>query len=67
MVQRMLGTKIGTGGSSGHDYLDATTKQNRVFTDLYNLSTFLIPREDLPELPAELRRSLGYFFSGQEK
>lgn len=67
MVQRMLGTKIGTGGSSGHDYLDATTKQNRVFTDLYNLSTFLIPREDLPELPTELRRSLGYFFTGQEK
>jgi len=66
MVQRMLGTKIGTGGSSGHDYLDATTKQNRVFTDLYNLSTFLIPREDLPALPSELRRALGYFFSGQE-
>ncbi len=67
MVQRMLGTKIGTGGSSGHDYLDATTKKNRVFTDLYNLSTFLIPREDLPQLPGELQRSLGYFFSGQEK
>jgi tryptophan 2,3-dioxygenase len=47
--------------------LDATTKQNRVFTDLYNLSTFLIPREDLPELPAELRRALGYFFTGQGK
>ncbi len=66
MVQRMLGTKIGTGGSSGHDYLDATTQKNRVFTDLYNLSTFLIPREDLPELPVELRRALGYFFSGQK-
>ena len=26
MVQRMLGTKIGTGGSSGHEYLNRTTK-----------------------------------------
>ena len=44
MVQRMLGTKIGTGGSSGHDYLAATTRKNRVFLDLFNLSTFLLPR-----------------------
>jgi len=61
MVRRMLGTKIGTGGSSGHDYLNATTKQNRVFTDLIRLSTFLIPREDLPELPRELSDNLGFF------
>lgn len=65
MVQRMLGTKIGTGGSSGHGYLEKTTRQNRVFTDLFKLSTFLIPREDLPVLPEELRRGLGFFFSGK--
>ena len=66
MVQRMLGTKIGTGGSSGHDYLSATTRQNRVFVDLFNLSTFLIPRDDLPILPRELQEALGFFFSGQK-
>ena len=65
MVRRMLGTKIGTGGSSGHDYLSATTRQNRVFIDLFKLSTFLIPREDLPKLPDELRRGLGFFFRGK--
>jgi tryptophan 2,3-dioxygenase len=65
MVQRMLGTKIGTGGSSGHDYLSATTRQNKVFLDLFNLSTFLIPRRDLPVLPEELRRGLGFFFGGK--
>lgn len=65
MVQRMLGTKIGTGGSSGHDYLSATAQKNRVFLDLFKLSTFLIPREDLPVLPTELRRGLGFFFSGK--
>ena len=66
MVQRMLGTKIGTGGSSGHDYLSATTRQNRAFIDLFKLSTFLIPRHDLPKLPDELRRGLGFFFSGKK-
>lgn len=67
MVRRMLGTKIGTGGSSGHDYLSATTKQNRVFTDLTRLSTFLIPREDLPELPPKLRDGLGFFFGRRDR
>lgn len=66
MVQRMLGSKIGTGGSSGHHYLEATSRNNRVFKDLLNLSTFLIPRDDLPVLPAELRRGLGFFFSGKD-
>lgn len=66
MVQRMLGTKIGTGGSSGHDYLSRTTAQNRVFLDLFNLSTFLLPRRDLPVLPPELRQALGFFFGGKK-
>ena len=65
MVQRMLGAKIGTGGSSGHNYLNATTRQNRAFLDLFKLSTFLIPREDRPVLPDELRRGLGFFFHGE--
>ena len=64
MVQRMLGTKIGTGGSSGHEYLAQTTRQNRIFTDLFKLSTFIIPRSDLPVLPMEMRKALGFFFSG---
>lgn len=65
MVQRMLGTKIGTGGSSGHDYLSRTTQQNRVFIDLFTISTFLVSRSERPELPAELKQVLGFFFSGQ--
>lgn len=60
MVQRMLGRKIGTGGSSGHEYLAATTENNRVFLDLFTLSTFLIPRSALPELPTDLVRALGF-------
>lgn len=59
MVHRMLGAKIGTGGSSGHDYLRQTTQNNRFFKDLFNLSTFLIPRSALPELPGQLKDAMG--------
>lgn len=62
MVHRMLGTRIGTGGSSGQDYLAENARRYRVWNDLFHLSTFLIPRSQLPELPAELRRNLGFHF-----
>ncbi len=67
MVQRMLGTKIGTGGSSGHDYLSQTTQQNRVFTDLYHLATYLIPRSSLPTLPEALQQELGFHFNSSRR
>jgi tryptophan 2,3-dioxygenase len=63
MAQRMLGTKIGTGGSSGHHYLKMAAENNRVYQDLFNLSTFLIPTSKLPKLPNELKIKLGYHFN----
>jgi len=62
MAQRMLGTKVGTGGSSGHHYLKMAAENNRVYEDLFNLSTFLIPRSELPKLPEELKRGLNFHF-----
>ena len=49
MVERMIGRRIGTGGSSGVDYLDMTTKF-RVFIDLWLVRSILIKRESLPKL-----------------
>lgn len=63
LVQRMIGLKVGTGGSSGHDYLRQTADRHRVFKDLFALSTFLIPRSRLPALPAKLRRAMGYRYA----
>jgi tryptophan 2,3-dioxygenase len=63
MVHRMIGNKIGTGGSSGHSYLKATTEEHKIFTDLFNLSTFLIPRSRLPELPEEVKQNLDFHYS----
>jgi tryptophan 2,3-dioxygenase len=63
MAHRMIGRKIGTGGSSGAQYLKAATDKHRVFADLFNLATFLIPRSRLPSLPAGLTKDLGFFYS----
>ena len=49
MVERMIGRRIGTGGSSGVDYLDMTTKY-RVFVDVWAVRSILIKKEALPEL-----------------
>lgn len=60
MVLRMIGTKIGTGGSSGHDYLRQTAEQHKVFDDLGSLSTFFIPRSALPALPPDVVQKMGF-------
>lgn len=62
MAHRMLGTKIGTGGSSGHRYLKEAADKNRIFIDIFDLSTFLIPRSKLPGLPSEIKRKLDFYF-----
>lgn len=60
MVHRMIGRKIGTGGSSGHDYLRATAEQHKVFGDFFSLSSFYISSSARPQLPAEIDRRLNF-------
>ena len=59
-INRMLGQKIGTGGSSGHAYLKSATEKHKVFSDFFNLSTFLIPRSKVPPLPANLQSKMNF-------
>jgi len=49
MVERIIGRRVGTGGSSGVDYLDATTKY-RIFKDLWGVRTILIKNSALPSI-----------------
>jgi len=60
LVQRMLGSaQLGTGGSSGYQYLRSTLSERyKVFLDLFNISTFLIPRELIPKLTPEMQEIL---------
>ncbi len=53
MVERMIGKRTGTGGSSGVDYLDKTALAYRVFQDLWAVRTFQIRKEAAPELRNE--------------
>jgi tryptophan 2,3-dioxygenase len=67
MVKRILGTKIGTGGSSGHEYLKSTTERNRAFLDFFNLATFLIPRNSTPKLPPQIVKELDIVYDTHHK
>ncbi|MFT5155198.1 MAG: tryptophan 2,3-dioxygenase, partial [Planctomycetota bacterium] len=42
MVERVIGRRVGTGGSSGVDYLDQTALRYRVFRDLWAVRTMMI-------------------------
>ncbi len=62
MVLKMLGKKVGTGGSSGYDYLMKTVEQHMIFRDFAIVSTLLVARDRLPELPETIRRQLDFAF-----
>lgn len=50
MVERVIGRRTGTGGSSGVDYLDQTALAYRIFRDLWAVRTFQIRASSVPEL-----------------
>jgi tryptophan 2,3-dioxygenase len=60
MVHRMIGTRIGTGGSTGKDYLKAAADKHYIFKEIAQLTSFLIERRRLPQLPEEVERKLGF-------
>jgi tryptophan 2,3-dioxygenase len=60
MVHRMIGTRIGTGGSSGKDYLKSAADKHYIFKEIAQLTSFLIERRRLPQLPAVIERQLGF-------
>ena len=49
MVERIIGKRIGTGGSSGVDYIDQTTKY-RIFPELWAIRSMLIDTKHLPDI-----------------
>ena len=61
MVHRMIGTRIGTGGSTGKDYLKAAADKHYIFKEIAQLTSFLIERRKLPQLPKGVERKLGFF------
>ena len=60
MVHRMIGTRIGTGGSTGKDYLKAAADKHYIFREVAQLNSFLIERRKLPSLNHDTEARLGF-------
>lgn len=60
MVQRIIGSRVGTGGSSGKEYLSGAVTKHFIFSEIAQLTGFLIERRKLPQLPAEVSKRLGF-------
>jgi len=65
MVRRMIGSRVGTGGSSGEQYLQGAVNKNYIFKELAGIITFLIERRNLPALPARLHQALRFTFTNR--
>lgn len=60
MVHRMIGTRTGTGGSTGKDYLKGALDKHYIFKEIAGLTSFLIERQNLPRLSPVLEAKLGF-------
>jgi tryptophan 2,3-dioxygenase len=60
MVRRMIGIRVGTGGTSGAGYLEGTLSQHYVFKEITEVATFLIERSRRPELPNTLKEKVSF-------
>lgn len=61
MVRRMIGNRVGTGGTSGQKYLQGAMNKHQIFAQLEELSSFLIERSELvSELPPDLKRAMAF-------
>ncbi|HEY4336231.1 MAG TPA: tryptophan 2,3-dioxygenase family protein [Puia sp.] len=60
MVHRTIGARIGTGGSTGKDYLASALERHHLFREIAALTSFVLQRKRLPELSPEMQRRLGF-------
>jgi tryptophan 2,3-dioxygenase len=60
MVRRMIGIRVGTGGTSGAGYLEGTLSHHYVFKEITEVATFLIERSKRPPLPNLLKERVSF-------
>lgn len=60
MVHRMIGLRVGTGGSTGKDYLQSALNKHYIFKEIAELTSFLVERTKLPKLDADLVSALSF-------
>lgn len=60
MVHRMIGLRVGTGGSTGKDYLQSALNKHYIFKEIAELTSFLVERTKLPVLDDDLIAALSF-------
>lgn len=60
MVHRMIGLRVGTGGSTGKNYLRGAMDHHYVFNEIADLGSFLFERRKLPTLPEGLKQAIEF-------
>jgi tryptophan 2,3-dioxygenase len=60
MVRRMIGLRVGTGGTTGAGYLEGALSKHYIFKELTEIATFLIAPGWLPQLPKQLMDKLSF-------
>jgi tryptophan 2,3-dioxygenase len=60
MVHRMIGTRTGTGGSTGKGYLQGALASHYIFAEFAELTSFIMERNKLPKLTPALSKRLGF-------
>lgn len=60
MVHRMIGTRTGTGGSTGKGYLQGALASHYIFSEFAELTSFIVERNKLPKLTSALNKRLGF-------
>jgi tryptophan 2,3-dioxygenase len=67
LAHRQIGGRSGTGGTAGHAYLEAAARRHRIFTDLFDLPTFFLPRSQRPQLPEHVREQLQFRYAPEPR
>lgn len=60
MVRRMIGLRMGTGGSTGSGYLKGALESHYIFQEIAELSSFLIDRQHIPALPPSVKQAMSF-------
>lgn len=60
MVHRMIGGRMGTGGSTGKEYLQKALNKHYIFKEIADLTSFMIDRRGLPAICKTLEKSMTF-------
>jgi tryptophan 2,3-dioxygenase len=63
MVQRIIGIRMGTGGSTGRDYLKGAADKHYIFREIAELTSYLTEPGKAPVLRPSVQQLLGFRFS----